>query len=90
MHPELLLKLERLRSSWNRVILITSGYRCPAHNAEVGGAINSWHKRGLACDVAVRAGEQEYFRSLALSEGFTKVICYPERNFVHIELGEDL
>jgi len=32
-------------------LLITSGYRCPAHNAEVGGAKHSQHLLGRAVDL---------------------------------------
>ena len=35
-------------------IYITSGYRCPKHNRKVGGARNSTHMRGLACDFVVK------------------------------------
>lgn len=31
-------------------VKITSGYRCPLHNADVGGARHSLHMRGLAVD----------------------------------------
>jgi hypothetical protein len=31
-------------------VLITSGYRCEALNAEVGGVPDSAHRYGLACD----------------------------------------
>ena len=88
LHPGFLLRLEKVRAEWNKPLIITSGYRCSAHNAEVGGVQNSYHKRGLACDISIEAQEQENFRALALAQGFTKVITYPERKFIHIELGE--
>jgi len=34
-------------------VLISSGYRCPELNAEVGGASNSAHLYGLACDFTI-------------------------------------
>lgn len=37
----------------NRSITVNSGYRCPAHNAAVGGEPNSFHLRGMACDFTV-------------------------------------
>lgn len=40
-----LRRLETLRSkAYTRGMIIRSGYRCPKHNAEVGGAGNSQHK----------------------------------------------
>lgn len=50
----LALALERLRSiTGGRPLLIVSGYRDPAHNAEVGGATHSQHLRGAAADIPI-------------------------------------
>lgn len=45
--------LEALRSIIQRPIIPTSGYRCPVHNAAVGGARNSQHMLGRAADIRV-------------------------------------
>ena len=49
--PELVHVLERIRSHLGRPLKIVSGYRCPIHNAEVGGAANSQHMYGRAADI---------------------------------------
>ena len=50
----LLVKLEELRRAiGNRPIIINSGYRCPTHNKNVGGAKNSQHLYGKAADIRV-------------------------------------
>ena len=50
----LLAKLEELRRAiGNRPIIINSGYRCPTHNKNVGGAKNSQHMYGKAVDIRV-------------------------------------
>lgn len=36
-------KLEKMRRELGFPLIITSAYRCPAHNREVGGAVRSWH-----------------------------------------------
>ncbi|GHE20107.1 D-Ala-D-Ala carboxypeptidase family metallohydrolase [Halomonas urumqiensis] len=46
--------LERLRKHFGKPVTITSGCRCPRHNARVGGAPNSQHLRGRAADIQVR------------------------------------
>ena len=46
-------KLQQLRHDLNASITITSGYRCPAHNAAVGGSSRSQHKEGTATDIVV-------------------------------------
>jgi len=48
---ELINVLEALRSRTSRPLSIVSGYRCPAHNASIGGAANSQHLRGAAADI---------------------------------------
>ena len=47
------LKLQQLRYDLGSSITITSAYRCPAHNAAVGGAKFSQHKLGTATDIQV-------------------------------------
>lgn len=46
--------MERVRKlCGDKVIKISSGYRCPALNSAVGGASNSAHLYGCACDFNV-------------------------------------
>jgi hypothetical protein len=47
-------ELEKIREHLARPIFITSGYRCPALNAAVGGAGMSQHLTGAAADFVVR------------------------------------
>lgn len=51
--PLLIEHLQKLRDYTGEPIRITSGLRCEAHNAAVGGAINSQHLKGLAADIVV-------------------------------------
>lgn len=55
LHPdgipqELIDALERIRAHYGVPVNINSGYRCPTHNANVGGASNSLHMQGKAAD----------------------------------------
>lgn len=50
---EHLQNLQRFREIMGAPIRITSGYRCPDHNKAVGGATNSQHLYGNACDITV-------------------------------------
>ena len=54
-HPPqgLIDKLEEVRAHFGAPVVITSGYRCPSHNASVGGAIRSRHMEGDASDIKV-------------------------------------
>lgn len=44
--------LEEIRRSVDRPFKINSGFRCYAHNMNVGGAITSRHMRGMAVDIS--------------------------------------
>lgn len=49
--PRLLELLEQLRANIGGPLEISCAYRCPKHNAEVGGVPNSQHVLGTAADV---------------------------------------
>lgn len=44
-------KLDRAREYFGNPIVITCGYRSPAHNREIGGVPNSAHTKGMAVDI---------------------------------------
>lgn len=52
--PALLEVLETVRAQFGgRPVTINSGYRCPTHNAAVGGVEDSQHVEGKAADFTV-------------------------------------
>jgi len=87
-------RLEVVRAAIGKPIVITSGYRSPAHNKAIGGAPNSAHIRGLAADYQVSG-----FTSLGLAEAtrealraagepWDQIIWYASDR--HCHLGLDL
>lgn len=50
--------LDPIRRRYGAPIIVTSGYRCPALNTAVGGALNSHHIVGCAADVTTGSIEQ--------------------------------
>lgn len=87
--PVLLEKLDTLREMWGAPIYASCMYRCPSHNAEVGGVWNSDHMKGIAADIYVDGGFAEYqeFYNLVLeSRLFTGVGYYPDQEFVHVDI----
>ncbi|MGP9500276.1 D-Ala-D-Ala carboxypeptidase family metallohydrolase [Halomonas sp. AOP43-D1-4] len=48
-----LAALEAIRTHFGQPVTVTSGCRCAAHNARVGGARNSQHTLGRAADIKV-------------------------------------
>jgi uncharacterized protein YcbK (DUF882 family) len=51
--PSLVHLLEAIRGWAQQPVTILSGYRCPIHNASVGGAVHSQHVLGSASDLRV-------------------------------------
>ena len=51
VNPHLVQVLERMRVILGVPLELSCGYRCPTHNAEVGGVWNSQHVYGTAADV---------------------------------------
>jgi hypothetical protein len=46
-------RLEQVRTALHHSMTVNSGYRCPIHNSNIGGAANSRHIYGDAADIAV-------------------------------------
>lgn len=86
--PSLLATLDSLRLHLGVPLVVASGARCAAYNRKVGGALGSYHVRGLAVDVmwpAYCAKEQLFGQ--AYREGFVGFGLYP--SFVHLDLRDD-
>lgn len=87
--PELLIKLETLRHLLgDRVVVITSGYRCPLHNKEVGGVKFSQHLLGRAADVKVTGRTPAEVAQAARKLGFGFVKTYAR--FTHVDVRRRL
>lgn len=51
---ELIWVLDDVREHFGKPVTVTSGCRCPEHNAKIGGAPGSKHKLGIAADIRVK------------------------------------
>ena len=76
--------LQPLRDASGAQVVISSGYRCPALNALVGGVPTSQHKKGEAADIMSRLlTPLELARLIVrLDLPFDQLILYP--TFVHV------
>lgn len=82
---------ERVREHFNAPAVVSSGVRCPEHNREVGGAVNSRHLYGRAVDLCVRGQSPEAVAAYAgsLPEcAYTYSICSGgvPTGFVHMDV----
>lgn len=55
--------LDNMREAWGSGIRVSSGYRCPALNAAVGGVSNSAHQYGNAVDIVPVNGKMAEFEA---------------------------
>jgi len=51
--------LEAVRKFFNAPVSVTSGNRCNAYNAKIGGSLGSQHRLGRAADIRVAGVEPE-------------------------------
>lgn len=80
---ELVEKLQVIRSYFGSPVIINSGYRTNAHNKKVGGATNSMHLLGKACDIVVKNRKPNVVGEFAKKIGFNGVGIY--KDFVHVD-----
>jgi len=85
--PALQLKLKALEEKEGRALTYTSGKRSASHNAEIGGASNSYHLKGQAVDISRASFKEspEDFKKLARSVGLGGFGIYDLH--VHVDDG---
>ncbi len=84
LHSELLQRLQDLRSSLGRPVIVTSGYRTQEHNNRVGGVAGSLHLKGMAADIVVRGLRPDELAQAARKAGFRGIGIY--NNFLHVDI----
>lgn len=88
MTRELIEALELLRAQGPERILILSGYRCPQHNAGIGGAGKSQHVTGKAADIRIEGLTllQMYERALKVPAFRDGGIGLYDTDFMHVDV----
>ena len=82
--------LEKLRAQAGTPVVIHAGYRCPEHNAAVGGVPRSEHTLGLAADIVLPGLSLQRMYELALevpqfAQGGIGVY---DGGFLHVDVRE--
>lgn len=77
---------QKIRDNFNAPVTINSGYRCEKHNKKVGGALGSYHTKGMAADIVVKDIEPKEVAKFAESLGIKGIGLYD--SFVHIDTRE--
>lgn len=88
MSPELLERLDAARALAGIPFVISSGFRCPAHNKAQGGVADSAHTRGYAADIQCRDSHSRFVIVKALLEaGFRRIELAP--TWIHADCDPD-
>lgn len=89
LSQQLCLFLDKLEKQLGYELTFSSGLRCAACNAAVGGVKNSAHLRGLAVDVIVdNSTERFHLVEIALHMGCKRIGI--GRRFVHLDVDDSL
>lgn len=76
--------LQEFRKIIGKPFSPNSAYRSASHNAKVGGAKNSYHRKGNAFDIPIKSGiTRAAIHEAAKKAGFKGIIDY--NTFVHID-----
>lgn len=82
--PDFQDKLNKARQIANVPFILTSAFRCSAHNAEVGGSESSSHLAGLAVDIkCTDAWTRCKILSALFAEGFNRIGI--GKTFIHVD-----
>ena len=88
MSPALLVRLAAARDVAGLPFVVSSGYRCPAHNKAVGGVADSAHTRGYAADIRCTDSHTRFAVLRAvLDAGFRRVELAP--TWIHVDCDPD-
>jgi uncharacterized protein YcbK (DUF882 family) len=86
--PDLMRVIKTVETHFGKPVIVTSGYRDPEHNREVGGAEESMHKSCEAADVQIDGISKwdiaQYIRSLP-NRGGVGTYCHTDS--VHLDTG---
>ena len=87
--------LEDIRNDFGAPIVVTSAYRTPLVNHEVGGVANSYHLQGRAADIRpnLHPSSEYYWNFQQLldvvkkyEDELTEIIVDPKSRYIHIAI----
>lgn len=87
--PKLRLAIWSIETFFGRKVVVSSGFRDPEHNADVGGKEASFHMRCMAADLFIPGVDKRRIIAYAYRNSLVGGLgCYPGRTFVHIDVRD--
>ncbi len=91
MDSDFVFTLNKARHLAQTAFVITSAYRCDAHNKAVGGKPDSAHLRGKAVDIKFASSAQSFKIAQALfAAGFNRIGYNQKHSFFHVDNDSSL
>ena len=80
--------LQKIRNHFKKPVTVSSAYRCPTHNKNVGSATGSYHVKGKAADIYINGVAPAEIAKYAESIGILGIGLYEtssDGHFVHVD-----
>ena len=85
---QLVKYVQMIRDHFGKKVTVTSGYRCPTHNKNIGSSTGSRHAKGMAADIVVKGVAPAEVAKYAESIGIKGIGLYETAKdgyFVHVD-----
>lgn len=85
---QLVTYVQKIRDHFGKKVTISSGYRCPTHNKNIGSSTGSRHAKGQAADIVVEGVAPAEVAKYAESVGILGIGLYETKKdgfFVHVD-----
>lgn len=86
MDKTLLRMADRVREALGAACVVSSGLRCPQHNANVGGVSNSRHLTGKAMDFCAAGKTAEQVLTVVLAQTEVRYAYAIDDRYVHMDV----
>jgi zinc D-Ala-D-Ala carboxypeptidase len=87
--PKLRMAIWGFETFFGKKVVVSSGFRDPWHNADVGGKDDSYHMKCMAADFFIPGVDKRRLIAYAYRNGLVGGLgCYPGRTFLHIDVRD--
>ncbi|HEX9595587.1 MAG TPA: D-Ala-D-Ala carboxypeptidase family metallohydrolase [Anaerolineales bacterium] len=89
LSPKLRFLVWEFEGHFGRKVIMSSGYRDGQHNAQAGGADNSYHTKCMAADFYIPGVDKQQLIAFAMrTDSVGGLGCYPGKQFIHVDVRD--